>query len=368
MKYEVYTSDTVDAVKAAEEIIKQISFEPATVLFFSEHKDFAYYTEILKESFLDAEVFGVTATTMFTDKNIEDGCFVVCALDDDIECCGGVLEEISRYPDKYAGRVRDCVTKLSEVQNTVCLEFTSAFHGCEELVLDTLNKVLEEWDIPVAGGSTGIKGIPELNLVSYNGTVYEEAAVFLLLHNKNGKIGLYRENIFYPTSNYFYATEVNVRQRKVLEFDDRPAADVLAETFSVSTEELSELMLVHPLGRESAGKIYLTDGNEILPDKSITFYASIYGNTKMILMNLGDYRAIMRDTIRQIKEEIPNPHLCMMINCYSRTQLFRKEGFVEEFRDAYADIFGNSFFCFTGFGEQLYHTHLNQTLVTLVFE
>lgn len=368
MRYEVYSSSTADSALAAEEILSQMTFAPATVLFFSVPEAFAYYTQVLHERFPAAEVFGVTVTTVFTADNLLDGSFVVCAMDDGIECRGGVLEEISRYPDKYAQRVKDCAKRLSGTDHTICMEFTSAFYGCEELVLDTLNKALEEWRIPVAGSSTGIKGIPEQNLVSYNGTVYGEAAVFLLLHNKNGKIKLYSEDFFHPTQNYFYATAVNVRQRRVLEFDERPAADVLTEAFGVGPDELAGKMLVHPLGRESAGKIYLTDGNEILPDKSITFYASIYGNTKMVLMNPGDYRTAMKDTIRQIRAEIPNPRLCMMINCYSRTQLFKKEGFVEEFRDAYKELFGNSFFCFTGFGEQLYQTHLNQTLVTVVFE
>ncbi len=361
MRYEVYSGDT-------EKILGQITFEPATVLFFSGEKEFSHYTSLLWERFPGAEVFGVTATTVFTADSIEDGRFVICVFDRDIECYGGVLEEISRYPDKYAKRVRRCVSRLSDVKNTVCMEFTSAFYGCEELVLDTLNKVLKEWDIPVAGGSTGIKGTPGQNQVSYNGTVYGQAAVFLLLHNRNGRIRLYRENIFYPDRTSFYATAVNIRERRVMEFDDRPAADVLMETFDTDMEGLYEKLPLHPLGRESAGSIYLTDGHEILPDKSVTFYASIYGNTRMVLMNPGDYKKIMRESIEKIQKDTKTPRFCMMINCYSRTQLFRKEGFVGEFRDAYRDVFGNKFFCFTGFGEQLYHTHLNQTLVTVVFE
>lgn len=368
MRYEVYTSSAPQAAEAAGEVAGQISFEPSTVLFFAPDDNFEFFTQEFKQRFPNAEVFGVAATTVFTESSTEDGCLTVCVLDDGIECHGGVLEEISRYPDKYRGRIADCVQKLSEMQNTVCLEFTAAFYSCEELVLDTLNKELDACHIPVAGGSTGIKGAPEQNLVSYNGTVYREAAVFMLLHNRHGKVCLYREDIYHPTKNYFFATDVNIRQRKVSEFDDRPAADVLAETMGVGVDRLSEMLLVHPLGRQSAGDIYMTDGNEILPDGSITFYASVYGNTRMVLLDLGDYREITKDTIRRIKEDVQKPGLGIMINCYSRTQLFRKENFVEEFRDAYAKVFGNAFFCFTGFGEQLYNTHLNQTLITLVFE
>lgn len=368
MRYEIYTSNTPNAVDAAEEIIRQISFEPATILFFAPNDGFTYYTKALKEQYLYAEVFGVTATTVFTAKNTEDDALTVCVMDDGVECHGGILEEISRYPDKYKQRITDCANRLTGLSNTVCLEFTAAFYGCEELVLDTLNTALAPYRIPVAGGSTGIKGDACLNLVSYNGVVYEEAAIFLLMHNKNGRICLFREDIFYPTKTSFYATDVNIQKRMVSEFDERPAADVLAEALGVSKEKLSERLLFHPLGRKSGGDIYMTDGNEILPDGSITFYASVYGNTRMVLMNLGDYRTIMQDTIKRIRREVPRPRLSMMINCYSRTQLFRREDFVEEFRTAYEELFGNKFFCFTGFGEQLYGAHLNQTLLMLVFE
>lgn len=368
MRYEVYISKKKQCRNALKEIIELIAFEPATVFFFSNHEHFSYYTEALKKYYPKAEIYGATVTTLFTSDNIDDDSFVVYAADGEVECFGGVLEEISRYPDKYAKRVKNCVEKLSDVNHSVCLEFTTALYGCEELVLDTLNKVLAPYGIPVAGASTGVADGPAQNKVSYNGIVYDEASIFLIIHNRNGRIALYRENIFYPTKTFFYATDVDIRKRIVRELDERPAADVLAEALGTNREQLQEMISLHPLGRECAGNIYITDAKEILPDGSILFYASIYGNTKMVLLKLGDYRAIMKDTISQIKKEIPKPRFGLMINCYSRTQMFRKDGFAEEFREAYSDLFDNNFICFTGLGEQLYNTHLNQSLVMVVFE
>lgn len=367
MHYIVNASEKIEREQALAEVLGNIEFKPNVLVFFSGEDHFSYYTYRLHALYPEVEVFGCTVSAAFTTGHTHPE-LVLFAADDQIEFFGDVIEEIGHCPDKYRDRVEECLSKLSSTENSVCIEFTTAFCQCEELVLDTLNGVLSSHNIPVAGGSTGIFGSEKKSFVCYNGRVYDEACIFMLIHNKFGRIKLYRENIYKPTPTYFMATSVDVDQRTVYEFNDRPAADVLAEALHISREEFTKVACYHPLGRACANDVYITDIDQVRPDGSVTFYARIYGYTRMMFLVPDDYCRCMMETTEQIRSEIPNPRIGILVNCIERTTLFRQENFMDEFCKNYEKLFSDAFFCVAGYGEQMFRNHLNQSLVAIVFE
>ena len=64
--------------------------------------------------------------------------------------------------------------------------------------------------------------------VAWQGRLYEDACIALILKNMRGRILLYRE-MFYevrPGTPMHLATKVDPERRLLIELDDRPAAEV----------------------------------------------------------------------------------------------------------------------------------------------
>ena len=150
----------------------------------------------------------------------------------------GIITDVRRFPQNITPIIRESLSKISDTNNCCCIEFTTAFDACEEIIQDTFRSVLEEYNIAVVGGSAGNAGDSTESYVAYNGTVYSEACVFVIVKNLLGAIHLFCENIYKPTDQFFYATDVDCEERKVYEFDGKPATKVLAKALNVSVREL----------------------------------------------------------------------------------------------------------------------------------
>lgn len=368
MEYRIRSSANAEHSAALCEVVSGLDIEPLTIIYFSANEHFEYYAAALKERYPDAEIYGASSQRVYVGSGGKNKTLTLLAVDKDFESYGGVIEEIDRFPDKYAYRIKECASRLSSTENCVCLEFTTAFCFGEELVLDTLNKVLSPLGIPIAGGTTDVKGNAEDNLVSYNGKVYDCACVFMLIHNKGGKIGIYRENIFSPTQNRLLATSVDVNNRIVHQFNDRPAADVLAEALNVTVGELSGHLSEHPLGRERGDNVYIVLGKEVLDNGGVSFFARIYGSTKLLVLKPDDFDTSTDRTVEVIRRDIPHPRMGIIINCVDRTDMFTKAGFMDKFLSKYDDLLQGNYLCFSAMGEQMHNVHLNQTMVAIIFE
>jgi hypothetical protein len=288
-------------------------------------------------------------------------------IEDGIECYANILEEVNTYPLKYVDRVTECVNKFSNTSNTVCFEISTALISCEELVLSTLNSVLEEKKIPLFGGSSGDRGRAEKTMISFNGTLYNNACAFVIIKNLNGKIKLYRENIYKPTTYQFTATKVDVRNRVVYEYDNKPAAKVMAEALNTTVQNLPQYLDSYPLGRIIGSDMYITANQMALKDNAMSYHARVYNNSKMVLLEPDDYKKVINKTIDEVKKDIPNPSFSIMINCLARSMLFEKDGYLNEFAREMSDGLGH-YIGFAGYGEQLNQQHFNQTMVLAVFE
>ncbi|MBE5961654.1 MAG: hypothetical protein E7256_09785, partial [Lachnospiraceae bacterium] len=251
--------------------------------------------------------------------------------------------------------------------DTICLEFSNALISCEELVLSTLNSVLAKKNIPVFGGSAGDKGRAEKTLISLNGTIYQNGCAFVLIKNLGGKIRLYRENIYKPTGHQFIATKVDERNRVVYEYNNQPAAEVMAKAMGVSLEKLPPYLDSYPLGRIIGNEMYITANEAIRERRSMGYHARVYKNAKMALLEPDDYRAVLKKTREKVKEENKKPSLSLMVNCLARSMLFEADGYLNQFATEMGEALGQ-YIGFAGYGEQLREQHFNQTMILAVFE
>lgn len=366
MNYKVGKSSKTDLEQAIKEATQELN-SPKLVLFFSDVEHFEGYNEKIGEKFKNSIILGATTFAGFCKEGAYKNTLLVMGIEDGIECYADVLEEADKYPLKYVDRLINCVDKFKDTSNTVCFEISSSLISCEELVLSTLNSVLEKKNIPLFGGSSGDYGKAEKTMISFNGKIYDNACAFVIIKNLGGRIRVYRENIYKPTTHFFTATKVDVRNRIVHEFDNKPAAKVMAEALNTTVENLPKYLDSYPLGRIIGNDMYITANQAVCENNAMSYHARVYNNSNMVLLEPDDYKKVINETVDKVKNEIPNPSLSIMINCLARSMLFEKDGYINEFAKNMSRALGN-YIGFAGYGEQLNHQHFNQTMVLAVFE
>lgn len=366
MNYVVGMSSQTIPVNAIEEATKDLK-NPKLVIFCSSINGFTEYSEMLKSKFPKALVIGATSYVGLCKKKAYKEGLVVAGIEDGIECYGDVLEKIDQYPLVYVERIEKSVEKLSNTENVICFELTTGLVNSEESVLTTLNAVLESKKIPVFGATAGDDAKAGYTMVSYNGKVYKNGCVFVMIRNLGGKIKVYRENIYKPIGKYHIATKVDSSKRMVYEYDHKPAAKVMAEDLGVSVSELPKYLDQYPWGRIMGKEVYITANREILKDDVVAYHARVYKNAQMVLLKPDNYKEINIRTLQQVKRDIPKPSFTIVVNCLARSLLFEGDSYLNEFSQRIGEYIGD-YIGFSGYGEQEGRQHFNQTMVIAVFE
>lgn len=362
------TSSSVNE-EAYSEIQTQLDIHeaaPKLIVFFSELDMLWFFSQKLQNRYPDAVVIGSSTYVNYSSEGYSHGGASVMAVNEGIEVSAGLLFDIDRHPVMYKNHIKLALEKLSSTENTCCLEFMTAFGKAEELVLDTFEEVLSGTDITVAGGSAGAALEKKETLVALNGEIFKQTCAFVFIHNLNGKINFYRENIFKPTSFRFTATYADCEDRTVMEYDGEPAAEILSRALNISVEELQKNLSLHPMGRIVDGAINITEADEVLEDGSISYYATIYNHTKLLLLETDNFRRVWNETVQRVKNDIEKPSFTISINCLSRSRLFENESLFGEFVNVLRSH--GKFIGVSGYGEQLNYIHLNQTMILIVFE
>lgn len=353
-----------------EKILSKINAEgrkPILLLFASESMIFTWASEEISKAFPDSVCMGVSTGISITDKNCGLKGISALAVFEGIEVSADVILDVTSYPMKHAGRVRSALDALSSFENTVCMEFTTSMANCEEIVLDTFRSELESRNISVFGSSSSAPADGLMTYVSLNGKVYSEGCVFALIHNLNGRVLLYKENMYRPTRNFFTATDVDCEDRKVYEFNNRPAVVVLSEALDVPAPELEKQFDSHPLGRMIQDDILITDACEITEDGAISYYARIYNHTKMVLLEPDNIYEVWERTRNDIINSGIKAEFGFVVNCWTRSKVFMNQCIFDEFVDSVNEICPCFMGC-SGLGEQMDYEHLNQTCVFALFE
>lgn len=350
--------------EAIREATIEISDAPVLIIFSADEEYFKEYSALLMEKFPKSIVLGSTSYIHMCEKGYSKYGISLVAIFD-IKCCGGVIEEAGRFPGKYIKKFEKNLSKISEHENSLCFEFCALSYYCEELFLDRLHDSLKEKNIPLFGGSAGSYISKDNAKISYNGKVYTESTAYIFIYG-DIKINFYKENIFKPTKHKFLVTDVEVSDRIVYEYDNVPAAKMLARILGTDINSMQSLLTDHPMGRVVDDDIYITDHNCIVRDGGLEYYANIYNNTRMIMLEPDNYRKVFKETIERIHNDVGIPDFSIVFSCYSRSLRFERDNYMDEFFQGLCDGLGN-YICFSGYGEQLYNHHLNQTMLIVTF-
>lgn len=366
MESRSFTSHASSAEASVEEISSQIGGTPSGIIFFCDYSWLAVVSQKLHDMYPDTQIIG-TAGTYYHASDIEDSrSLTVTAIMSGAEVAAGVIRYLSTAPLADTAHLMDALDRVHPGRdNTVMFEFCT---NDEEVLVSSVSMELEGTGVSLVGGT--VFGSPEgqPSRVSVNGTVYEDACSFIMIKNTSGRVFTYRETIYGIDSGIGHvATKVRLKDKAVLELDNRPAAEVYSEETGVPQKGIIDNVQNAPLGRRiGEDDIYIASMKE-LRDGGFTMYKRVNLNDRMYILKLLDYRQINQETFERVRSEISRPSLILSVNCIYRYLLFAQNGYMRELLHGIDGLTQNSVGYVAG-GEQFGRQHMNQTMVMAVFE
>lgn len=348
---------------AIHETTKNIR-EAELIIYFSKVGYFKEITKLLSSKFKNSVVIGCSSSGEISKGGIDYGLSII-AFSNHVEVKTLVIENVKEAPIIYLKELRE-MSKNFNKTNTVALEMTDGLSNAEEKVLSVLSAVFEKQNIPVVGASAADDLTFTKTYVACNGKVYTNASLVALIHNKNGKINIYKENIYKPTKSGFVVTKSDFKERKIFELDNKPIAKVYAQALNVPESDISDYFMSNPIGRVIGDDISISSFRRVEKDNSISFYCRVYINSYVNILEPEDPMVVLSNTISKVKNEMPSISGTIVINCIFRTLLFKNKKLNSSFVSKLSNL--GQFVGLTSYGEQFNNRHFNQTMLLICFE
>ena len=349
-----------EAVKKATQGLKS----PTAILFMASYDMAEEVARQLNESYPGVPTIG-TIGTKLVNGQVCDTNLAVLGLFDDVRVSCGVIPHISECPVAYAGEIQQKMNEVSASrEDTVCIEYCT---GSEEKLVTTFTSCLGQRGIQLAGGT--VFGVPEgkQSIVAYNGKVYEDACVYAFIRNLTGKVRVYKENIYENNSSKpHFATKVDVSKKALIELDGKPAADVYSKELGVARNQIIDNVLVNPMGRAVGEQVFISSMMSLEPNGALVNFKRINKNDCIYFLSLGNYKEIEKKTREEMKQDAKGISLILSIDCIYRYLLYDKEGYLSTYAKDMASMAPHM--GIIGGGEQYNNQHVNQTMVSVVFE
>ncbi len=329
---------------------------PQLILLMSNQSQFESHVRELEELVPGVPSSGCIGMSYDT-RVVENGVGVIAFLDG-IRAAANVLEHVSVMPVRYIDRLEKDVSAIGGSQkDTVCIDFCSANDAC---ALTTIHSVLKRRNISLVGG-TGDGG-----KVSANGFVYPDGVAYALVRNEHGRVKAYKENIYHQMGNYRFIASRTDKSRYILgALNGQPAKQVYQKILGVTEQQILTQTFKNPFGKINGDDTCIISIKEVDGD-SLACFRQVNDSDVLVLLELGDYRAIVKNTIATIRNDFPRPSAVFSINCLFRYKLFSENHYMEEYLREMGSL--GSHAGLVGYGEHYNNRFVNQSMTCVVFE
>ena len=330
--------------------------QPQFIMLLSNDTQFEEHVKALEKRYPGVPSIGCIGMCYQTGV-VEHGVGVI-AFCDGITAAANVLEQASTMPVKYIQRLeKDMRTVGGSSRDTVCIDFCSGNDAC---VLTTIYTALKRQGISLVGG-TGDQG-----KVSANGRIYQDAVAYALVRNQNGRIKTYKENIYHQMGDYRFIASNTDRANYILgSLNGQSAKQVYKSILHVTDEEILTRTFQNPFGKINGDDTCIISIKEV-NGNALACFRQVNDSDVLILLELGDYRAITKETIRQICADFPRRSAIFSVNCLFRYKLFSEHNYLQEYLREMAAL--GSHAGFVGYGEHYNNRFVNQSMTCVVFE
>lgn len=329
---------------------------PQLILLMSNQEQFEMHVQELEKLYPQVPSIGCIGMSYDT-KVVEKGVGVV-AFCEGVSAVANVLEQVSTMPVKYIERLQRDVRMVGASQrDTICLDFCSGNDAC---VLTTMYTVLKPLHVSLVGG-TGDAG-----KVSANGKIYEDAVAYALVRNNHGKVKAYKENIYHQMGKYRFIASGTDKARYIIgALNGQPAKQVYQRILHVSDQEILTQTFKNPFGKLNGGDTCIVSIKEV-SGNALACFRQVNDSDVLALLELGDYRAIVKDTIRSIRQDFPKVSAVFSVNCLFRYKLFSEENYMQDYLKEMSAL--GSHAGLVGYGEHFNNQFVNQSMSCVVFE
>ncbi len=329
---------------------------PQFIMLLSNGEQFEAHVKELERLYPGIPSIGCIGMSYDT-RIVEKGVGVI-AFTDGITAAANVLENVSVMPVKYINRLEEDVRKVNGSQkDTVCIDFCSGNDAC---VLTTIYSVLRQKNISLVGG-TGDAG-----KVSANGVIYEDAVAYAIVKNNKGRVKTYKENIYHQMGNYsFIASKTDKANYIIGELNGKPAKQVYQDILHVTEKEILTQTFKNPFGKINGDDTCIISIKEVTGN-ALTCFRQVNDSDVLILLELGDFKETVKNTIRTIKQDFPKPSAVFSVNCLFRYLLFTENNYMGDYLREMSAL--GSHAGFVGYGEHHNNQFVNQSMTCVVFE
>lgn len=329
---------------------------PKFLMLLSNNSQFETHVKALES--LYPKVPSIGCIGMSYDTSIVENGVSVIAFLDDISATANVLEQVSTMPVKYIERIEQDIIKIgASAQNTVCIDFCSGNDAC---VLTTIYSSLKHRGIQLVGG-TGDGG-----KVSANGRVYYDAVAYAFVRNHNGRVKTYKENIYRPFGNYrFIASNTDRANYIIGSLNGIPAKQVYKSILNVTDEGILTQTFKNPFGKIDGNDTCIISIKEV-SGNALACFRQVNDSDVLILLELADYRATVKQTIETIRRDFPKRSAVFSVNCLFRYKLFTEHNYMQEYLKDMGALGNHA--GLVGYGEHYNNRFVNQSMTCVVFE
>ena len=325
-------------------------------MLLSNNDQFEAHVAALEQRFPGVPSIGCIGMAYQTGM-VEQGVGVI-AFTDGVTAAANVLEQASTMPVKYIQRLeKDIQTVGGSARDTVCIDFCAGNDAC---VLTTIYTALQKRGISLMGG-TGDQG-----RVAANGRVYQDAVAYGIIRNQGGRVKTYKENIYHQLGDYRFVASGTDRANYILgALNGKSAKQVYKDILHVSDQEILTRTFQNPFGKLNGDDTCIISIKEVT-GSALTCFRQVNDSDVLLLLELGDYRAIVQETIAQIMKDFPRRSAIFSVNCLFRYKLFSQQGYMQQYLRDMAAL--GSHAGFVGYGEHYNDRFVNQSMTCVVFE
>ncbi len=298
----------------------------------------------------------------YIDKQFFDSGITVIAMSDHIKVVANVLEQASVMPMKYIKRLEDAVKAVGgERGSTACFDICSA--GADVRAVTTLSNFLCRAGYDLAGGTSNSAA------VACNGKVYTDACAFFIFKNLKGKIKSYKENIYvHPqgTKKQFMVTDADPKNYKIRTLENMSAEKVYTSELGINRDKITTQTFKNPFGHVCDSDTYIVSIKGVEADGSMITFRPANKMDFLTILHIDDYRAVVQDTICNIKKDLTNASAVLSVNCLFRYIMFNEDHYWDTYLAEMSHSFSHA--GMVGVGEHYNTQFVNQTMCCLAFE
>ena len=338
-----------------KEAVRGVS-RPQFIMLLSNGDQFEAHVKELEALFPGVPSIGCIGMSYDT-RVVEKGVGVI-AFSEGVSAAANVLEEVSVMPVKYIDRLEQDVKSVNGIErDTVCIDFCTGNDAC---VLTTIYSVLKRRNISLVGG-TGDAG-----KVSANGRVYEDAVAYALVKNHGGRVKTYKENIYHQMGDHRFIASGTDKAKYILGYlNGQPARQVYQNILHVSEQQISTQTFKNPFGKLNGDDVCIISIKEVC-GSALACFRQVNDSDVLVLLELGDYRAIVKNTISTIRKDFSRVSAVFSVNCLFRYKLFSEHHYMNEYLKEMRAL--GSHAGFVGYGEHYNNRFVNQSMTCIVFE